>query len=60
MKKILLGGLITILTLTLLSYTTTDGSLKHSNLFNKKSLICIYMSAEFSIFLLSLANENLN
>ena len=25
MKKIILGGLITILTLTLLSYTTTDG-----------------------------------
>jgi len=26
MKKILLGGLITIITLTLPSYTTTDGS----------------------------------
>ena len=26
MKKILLGGLITIITLSLLSYTTTDGS----------------------------------
>jgi hypothetical protein len=25
MKKILLGGLITIITLALLSYTTTDG-----------------------------------
>jgi hypothetical protein len=31
MKKILLGGLITIITLTLLSYTTTEGGGTYAN-----------------------------
>lgn len=31
MKKILLGGLITIITLSLLSYTTTDGGNPYHN-----------------------------
>jgi hypothetical protein len=31
MKKILLGGLITIITLALLSYTTTDGGNPYHN-----------------------------
>jgi hypothetical protein len=31
MKKILLGGLITIITLTLLSYTTTEGGNTYAN-----------------------------
>jgi hypothetical protein len=31
MKKILLGGLITIITITLLSYTTTEGGGTYAN-----------------------------